>query len=392
MPTSRSSSPIKAVNLGGWLVTEGWITPNLFDQIPINKDLLDGTQIRLKSVAHNKYLSSKKGGGSTVDANRQVASGWETFKCLFVDLLRPTQMAVTANHPEDTNWGDNDPSVFLLSVVGQLQGEFQVTNGYGLDKASSVMTEHWNNFIVEDDFKFMSENGLTATRIPVGWWIMFDPNPPSPFVGGSLQALDNAFSWQREIQPKDYHRPPRSTRLAEWYASRSGLYAIELINEPLAPGVILDTLKRYYKAGYDVVRKYTDAYVIMSNRLSISDPTELVQFCSGFEKSVIDVHYYNLFSSIFDGMTVQQNINYVYHNRASTLGSLTMSNGPLIFVGEWVDEMGVNNASKGDYQHFGATQLDVYGRATFGWSYWTLKNVDEHWSLEWMIKNGYIRV
>ena len=31
--------PVKAVNLGGWLVTEGWIKPSLFDGIH-NKDLL----------------------------------------------------------------------------------------------------------------------------------------------------------------------------------------------------------------------------------------------------------------------------------------------------------------------------------------------------------------
>ncbi|VAI13135.1 unnamed protein product [Triticum turgidum subsp. durum] len=31
--------PVRAVNLGGWLVTEGWILPSLFDGIP-NKDLL----------------------------------------------------------------------------------------------------------------------------------------------------------------------------------------------------------------------------------------------------------------------------------------------------------------------------------------------------------------
>lgn len=31
--------PFKAANLGGWLVTEGWMTPSLFDGIP-NKDLL----------------------------------------------------------------------------------------------------------------------------------------------------------------------------------------------------------------------------------------------------------------------------------------------------------------------------------------------------------------
>jgi len=30
---------IRAVNLGGWLVTEGWIEPSLFDAIP-NKDFL----------------------------------------------------------------------------------------------------------------------------------------------------------------------------------------------------------------------------------------------------------------------------------------------------------------------------------------------------------------
>ena len=30
---------VRAVNLGGWLVTEGWIKPSLFDGIP-NKDFL----------------------------------------------------------------------------------------------------------------------------------------------------------------------------------------------------------------------------------------------------------------------------------------------------------------------------------------------------------------
>jgi hypothetical protein len=33
------SLPVRAVCLGGWLVTEGWILPPLFDGIP-NKDLL----------------------------------------------------------------------------------------------------------------------------------------------------------------------------------------------------------------------------------------------------------------------------------------------------------------------------------------------------------------
>lgn len=55
--------------------------------------------------------------------------------------------------------------------------------------------DHRNTYITEDDFNFMSRNGINAVRIPVGWWIASDPSPPKPFVGGSLRALDNAFTW-----------------------------------------------------------------------------------------------------------------------------------------------------------------------------------------------------
>lgn len=52
---------------------------------------------------------------------------------------------------------------------------------------------------MEEDFKFISTNGLNAVRIPVGWWIASDPTPPPPYVGGSLAALDNAFSWAQYV-------------------------------------------------------------------------------------------------------------------------------------------------------------------------------------------------
>lgn len=55
-------------------------------------------------------------------------------------------------------------------------------------------------------------------------------------------------------------------------------------------------------------------------------------------------------------------------------------------------EWNVKDATKADYQRFANAQLEVWGRATFGWAYWTLKNVNKHWSLEWMIKNGYIKL
>lgn len=204
------------------------------------------------------------------------------------------------------------------------------------------------------------------------------------------------------------------------YAKSPSLYAVELLNEPLAPGATLDMLNEYYKAGYNAIREHSStAYVVMSNRIGGSNSTELFPVTSGLTRAVIDVHYYNLFSDIFDNMTVQQNIDFININRTAQLNQVTTSNGPLTLVGksqyfetfhfghacnclficsvslgsgEWVAEWQVRNATTEDYQRFAKAQLEVYERASFGWAYWTLKNVNNHWSLDWMIKNGYIKL
>ncbi|KAL6296944.1 hypothetical protein ACE6H2_005086 [Prunus campanulata] len=480
-----NSGPVKAVNLGGWLVTEGWIKPSLFDGIP-NKDFLDGTGLHFKSVTTGKYLAAELGGGSIIVANRTSASGWETFRLWRINettfnfrvfnkdfvgldvkgngaqvvavsktpgssetfeitrkpddssrvrikapngffLQAKTEDLVTADYAgSGSGWGNNDPSVFVISFSGKLEGEFQVTNGYGPKKAPQVMREHWNTFIVEDDFHFIITNGLNAVRIPVGWWIASDPTPPHPYVGGSLLALDKAFLWAQKYGLKviiDLHAAPGSQNGWEHSASRDGsqewgqtdeniqqtvdvidfltaryarspsLYAVELINEPLSPGASLQNVTKFYKAGYAAVRKHSStAYVVFSNRLGPIEPKELFPLANGLKGSVIDLHYYNLFVSAFDNLTVQQNIDFIHTNRSQELNYVTTSNGPLTFVGEWVAEWKVTGATKEDYQRFANAQLEVWGRATFGWAYWTLKNVNKHWSLEWMINNGYIKL
>ncbi|CAL5386124.1 unnamed protein product [Camellia sinensis] len=131
--------------------------------------------------------------------------------------------------------------------------------------------------------------------------------------------------------------------LTSRYANNPRVYAVELMNEPLSPGASLDSLNKYYSAGYNVVRKNSStAYVIMSNRLGAIDPQELFPIASSLEGSW-----------------------------------------------EWVAEWNVKGATKEDYIKFANAQLNVYGKASFGWAYRTLKNVNNHWSLEWMINNNY---
>ena len=103
------------------------------------------------------------------------------------------------------------------------------------------------------------------------------------------------------------------------------------MNEPV--GVNLDSLKNYYRQAYDAVRKYSSsAYVIMSNPLD-ADSKVLLSFAGGFDRVVIDVHYYNLYSSNFNSMNAQQNIDYVRNERASDLSGVS-STKALSFVGK----------------------------------------------------------
>ncbi|XP_026391099.1 G-type lectin S-receptor-like serine/threonine-protein kinase At1g11410 [Papaver somniferum] len=74
------------------------------------------------------------------------------------------------------------------------------------------------------------------------------------------------------------------------------------------------------------------------------------------------------------------------------MNSLNTSDGPLLFIGEWVNHYGKGDHSQREYQDFGRAQLDVYGSASFGWAYWTLKNVQNHWSLKWNIDNNYLQL
>ncbi|KAK4348529.1 hypothetical protein RND71_031284 [Anisodus tanguticus] len=71
--------------------------------------------------------------------------------------------------------------------------------------------------------------------------------------------------------------------------SSSGLVVMQLMNEPQTQYVPIDTLIKYYQAGYEAVRKYTSsAYVILSNRLGNAENTQLLSFARGLSRSVIN--------------------------------------------------------------------------------------------------------
>ncbi|XP_059307432.1 probable glucan 1,3-beta-glucosidase A isoform X4 [Lycium ferocissimum] len=423
----HGNSRVRAVNLGGWLVVEGWIKPSLFDDIP-NGDMLDGTQVQFKSMTLQKYISAQNGGGLNVSVDRDNPLEWETFK-----LWRVSESVFqfrTAEGQFLTCSGDgasvtataeshSDSETFYLERNSNNRVHIKLKSGTYLQK-------HRNSFISVDDFDFLYRHGINTVRIPVGWWIASDSNPPAPFIGGSLEALDNAFSWAQAYNIKciiDLHAAPGSQNGMEHSASRDGtvnwqtspeyvsqtldvieflasrfamhpaLLGIELLNEPSAADVPLDILVPFYKKGYQIVRKYSPtAYVIFCQRIGNADPFELYRANIGSLNTVVDLHYYNLFDRYFDKLTSVDNVQFIYKSRQSQIQALNSANGPLVFVGEWVNEWNVTNGSLADYQDFGRVQLDVYDSASFGWSYWTIKCEKKHWDFEWSVRNNYLQL
>ena len=93
------------------------------------------------------------------------------------------------------------------------------------------------------------------------------------------------------------------------YAKSPSLYAVELINEPFSPGATLESVIKYYQAGYAAVRRHSStAFVVMSNRLGPMEPRDLFPMTNCLRRYVIDIYYYNLFQDMFNNMTVQQNM------------------------------------------------------------------------------------
>jgi hypothetical protein len=118
------------------------------------------------------------------------------------------------------------------------------------------------------------------------------------------------------------------------YADNPSLLGIELLNEPSAAAVSLDTLVSYYKTGYKIIRSYLDtAYVIFCQRIGDADPMELYQAYLGPTNTVVDLHYYNLFDPYFEKLNATENIQFIYKNRMPQVQTLNRANGPLVFIG-----------------------------------------------------------
>lgn len=150
----------------------------------------------------------------------------------------------------------------------------------GPSEMESRMQQHWSTWITADDFSEMASIGINFVRIPIGYWSV-SPIRGEPYVQGAYDFLAQAIGWAGDnginvmidlhgapgsqngfdnsgrLGPIDWgtgdtvsHTHKALKKIRDDHASNPAVAAIELINEPVASSIGLDTVKQYYYDGW----------------------------------------------------------------------------------------------------------------------------------------------
>ncbi|KAI3874376.1 hypothetical protein MKX03_025848 [Papaver bracteatum] len=123
--------------------------------------MLDGTQVQLKSVSLNKYVTAQDGGGQSVSVDREVPSSWETFR---VDLF-------FYREPEETKDQEDDES-------GAPVAEYGVTEcGVGMiDNDNWGADTQWSGDAISAPALAGGAKLDTNAGVPVEGEVSWEPN------------------------------------------------------------------------------------------------------------------------------------------------------------------------------------------------------------------------
>ncbi|KAF2274433.1 glycoside hydrolase [Westerdykella ornata] len=326
--------------------------------------------------------------------------------------------------------------------------EYTLTQILGKDAAYSKLSQHWNSFITQDDFRQIAAAGLNHVRIPIGYWSVI-PIDGEPFVQGAYDKFGQALDWAQEAGLKvmiDLHGAPGSqngfdnsgrygqilwtqgdsvphtikvlNRIRDDFASHPAVSAIQLLNEPLGPNLNMDTVRQFYMDGWGNLK---DSNVAVVFHDAFQGVTSWNDWGAGMWNLMLDTHHYEIFDNGQVAMSPAEHIK-----AACNFGNQMASNNKWTISGEWTGAMtdcakwlngkdkgarydgtfngapkvgdctgkysgtvaALSDEDKNNIGRFIEAQLDAYEKAS-GWIFWTWKNEGApEWHMQELLANG----
>ena len=300
------------------------------------------------------------------------------------------------------------------------QDEYTFMQTLGADKK---IEHHRETFITESDFVWMSEHGVNAIRIPVGYWLFTGDEP----FTATLPYLD----WAMEMATKydlaviiDLHALPGSQNgfdhsgrigKVEWFHSienrnksidaleqialrykhSQNLWGLQLINEPQV-GLFHFKLRAYYRRAYQRLSAILEPHT----RIIFSDAFSPRLFSgwlpSSPTQSVMDVHKYHMTTLLAQRFSMTW-----YYRRLRRFAPLLrrLSGRQPIIIGEWsgaLRQSAYNRISTDQHaqltREYIERQLQTFDDVA-GWFYWSYKTEQPGvWDFRSQVDAGIIQL
>ncbi|ORX33689.1 cytoplasm protein [Kockovaella imperatae] len=300
-------------------------------------------------------------------------------------------------------------------------------------EAKEIFERHWDEFITEDDWKWIKEHGFNSVRLPIAYYHLCSVLP-DVLKDTDFEPHRNVFegAWQRiqraietagshglgvlvdlhaaagaqnadDHSGTSFHKPRlfdkkaniRSTNLAltflaSQFAAVPHVIGLELLNEP-ARGE--NRLQGFYEETIRDIQKTIgpDFPIYVHDSWDTPHYAPWTGDRQGFV--VLDHHLYRCFAgpdSQFDGDTTARNLHGDFANQFD--GWYKQAKGNLV-VGEWSgalkwDVIGhLPDQERDRHQRVWVqAQLELYKRSSAGWWFWCLKK-SEGWDSSWSAKD-----
>ncbi|KAG9074058.1 exo-1,3-beta-glucanase, partial [Ceratobasidium sp. 370] len=91
------------------------------------------------------------------------------------------------------------PSLFENTGNDNIVDEYTFNTLQDATTVQSILTKHWDTWIVEDDLRQIAEAGLNHVRLPIGYWSVPSPgNDPTPYNPNAWPYVLKTISWARK--------------------------------------------------------------------------------------------------------------------------------------------------------------------------------------------------
>lgn len=340
-------STVRGVNLGGWFVLEGWMTPNLFSGI----DAHDETEFMQKEGALEK-----------------ITEHWDTFiteddfMWLAEKEVEYIRLPIPWWYQGDTAYVGTEHEVTYGDSRVYIHQAMQWAEDYGINVLLDLHTAPW------------SQNG-------------FDN-------GG----MDGVFKWHTDPANIDL-TVEKIGDITTDFSGYDSLWGIEVLNEP-AWAVPYDVLTDYYERSYIAIRNINqDVWVGFHDGFRGYDFGTWATFFidNDFDNVFFDTHLYHVFGDMWGSFDINDHLRWIEIEQSKAIHRYDTVGVPTI-VGEWSlglqghEYQGLSNESIRDLKMaFGNAQLNMF-EESMGWFFWNYKiDADSHteWDFRRLVDQGY---